>query len=64
MPINVTVMQDGAEVFKSSLMNYSNNGCTEQIKNADEAYRDDGRTSTRFWVQPVEVKITSMSMKI
>lgn len=39
VPINVTVMQDGAEVFKSSFMNYSNNGCTEQIENVGEAFR-------------------------
>ena len=39
VPVNVSTMSDGAEVFKSSSMNYSNNSCVETIQNIGEAHR-------------------------
>ena len=39
VPINVVAFDDGAEVFKSTSMNYSNNSRTEEIQNISEKYR-------------------------
>jgi len=39
VPVNVTTMTDGAEVFKSSSMNYSNNSCVEVIENLSKVHQ-------------------------
>jgi hypothetical protein len=39
VPVNVTTMHDGAEVFKSSSMNYSNNSCVEIMENIFVAHQ-------------------------
>ena len=39
VPINVVAFDDGAEVYKSSSMNYSNNARTEEIQNISEKFR-------------------------